>query len=106
MHRAVMHSGEEVVLKVQRPGLRALFDIDLTNLRKLAQLLDRGDDTRDFLGIYDECATILYKEIDYIAEGRSADRWGVWAGCRQSCCCLLLMAGDAELKGWVQQPGV
>ena len=74
VHKAVLHSGEEVVVKVQRPGLRALFDIDLANLRKLAQLLDRGDETRDFLGIYDECASILYKEIDYIAEGRSADR--------------------------------
>lgn len=63
-------------MKVQRPGLKALFDIDLANLRQLAKILDRGDDSRDFLGIYDECEMILYKEIDYIAEGRSADRLG------------------------------
>lgn len=29
VHRAVLHSGEEVVVKVQRPGLKQLFDIDL-----------------------------------------------------------------------------
>eukprot|EP00955_Chlamydomonas_euryale_P043750 352695-Chlamydomonas_euryale.AAC.9 len=29
VHRAVTFSGDEVVVKVQRPGLKQLFDIDL-----------------------------------------------------------------------------
>lgn len=32
VHRAKLW-GKEVVVKVQRPGLKALFDIDLKNLR-------------------------------------------------------------------------
>jgi predicted unusual protein kinase regulating ubiquinone biosynthesis (AarF/ABC1/UbiB family) len=32
VHRAKLR-GKEVVVKVQRPGLKALFDIDLKNLR-------------------------------------------------------------------------
>jgi hypothetical protein len=44
----VLHSGEAVVVKVQRPGLKQLFDIDLNNLRILAEQLDKGDDNRDF----------------------------------------------------------
>lgn len=48
VHRAVLHTGEEVVVKVQRPGLKQLFDIDLNNLRLLAEQLDKGDDNRDF----------------------------------------------------------
>ena len=32
VHRAKL-KGEEVVIKVQRPGLKDLFDIDLKNLR-------------------------------------------------------------------------
>jgi len=32
VHRARLR-GQEVVVKVQRPGLKALFDIDLKNLR-------------------------------------------------------------------------
>lgn len=30
MHRAVLHNGEKVAVKVQRPGLKKLFDIDLS----------------------------------------------------------------------------
>ncbi|KAE9457835.1 hypothetical protein C3L33_10267, partial [Rhododendron williamsianum] len=29
VHRAILHNGEKVVVKVQRPGLKKLFDIDL-----------------------------------------------------------------------------
>ncbi|KAL6762525.1 ABC1 family-domain-containing protein [Haematococcus lacustris] len=76
VHRAVLWTGEEVVVKVQRPGLRQLFDIDLNNLKLLAEQLDKADeDNRDFRGIYKECAKVLYEEIDYIAEGRNSDRF-------------------------------
>jgi len=76
VHRAVLFSGEEVVVKVQRPGLKQLFDIDLKNLKLLAEQLDKGDESnRDFKGIYKECANVLYDEIDYINEGRNADRF-------------------------------
>ena len=44
MHRATLWTGEEVVVKVQRPGLRQLFDIDLNNLKLLAEQLDKGDE--------------------------------------------------------------
>ncbi|EIE27253.1 ABC1-domain-containing protein [Coccomyxa subellipsoidea C-169] len=75
VHRAVSHSGEQVVVKVQRPGLQRLFDIDLAQLRTVATQLDAGEDGRDFSGIYAECETILRQEIDYIAEGRNANRF-------------------------------
>ncbi|GIL68808.1 hypothetical protein Vafri_22040 [Volvox africanus] len=75
VHRAVLFSGEVVVVKVQRPGLKQLFDIDLNNLRILAEQLDKGDENRDFKGIYQECASVLYQEIDYLNEGRNADRF-------------------------------
>lgn len=64
---------------MQRPGLRALFDIDLANLKQLAKIIDRGDEARDVVGIYEECATILYQEIDYISEGKNADRYALAA---------------------------
>ena len=74
MHRAVLHSGEQVVVKVQRPGLQRLFDIDLAQLRTVAAQLDAMEEGRDFTGIYAECEAILRQEIDYITEGRSANR--------------------------------
>lgn len=78
VHVARLPTGEQVVVKVQRPGLKRLFDIDLENLRMVAEQLDKGDEgagARDFTGIYKECAKILYEEIDYINEGRNADRF-------------------------------
>ncbi len=76
VHRAQLHSGEEVVVKVQRPGLKRLFNIDLEILRGIAQYFQRHPDWgrgRDWLGIYEECCRILWEEIDYLNEGRNAD---------------------------------
>ena len=76
VHRAQLHTGEEVVVKVQRPGLKSLFTIDLSILKGIAQYFQnhptwgRG---RDWIGIYEECCRILWQEIDYLNEGRNAD---------------------------------
>lgn len=77
VHKAQLHSGEEVVVKVQRPGLRKLFTIDLQILKGIARYFQnhpswgRG---RDWMGIYEECCRILWEEIDYLSEGRNADK--------------------------------
>ena len=76
VHRAQLHTGEEVVVKVQRPGLKKLFQIDLAILKGIARYFQRHPDWgpgRDWLGIYEECCRILWEEIDYINEGRNAD---------------------------------
>jgi predicted unusual protein kinase regulating ubiquinone biosynthesis (AarF/ABC1/UbiB family) len=76
VHKAVLHSGEAVVVKVQRPGLKKLFEIDLQILKGITRYFQnhpkwgRG---RDWLGIYEECCRILWEEIDYLNEGRNAD---------------------------------
>jgi len=80
VHLATLQSGEKVVVKVQRPGLKELFDIDLKNIRALAVWLQKVDPktdgaARDWVAIYDECSRILYEEIDYSKEGRNADRF-------------------------------
>ncbi len=71
-------NGRRVVVKVQRPGLKDLFDIDLKNVRVIAQWLQAVDPksdgaARDWVAIYDECSRILYQEIDYELEGKNAD---------------------------------
>ncbi|MBF2077509.1 MAG: AarF/ABC1/UbiB kinase family protein [Synechococcales cyanobacterium T60_A2020_003] len=76
VHRARLHSGEEVVVKVQRPGLKKLFTIDLAILKGIARYFQNHPDWgpgRDWMGIYEECCRILWEEIDYINEGRNAD---------------------------------
>lgn len=76
VHRAQLHSGEEVVVKVQRPGLQKLFQIDLAILKGIARYFQNHPDWgrgRDWMGIYEECCRILHQEIDYLREGRNAD---------------------------------
>ncbi len=76
VHRAKLHSGEEVVVKVQRPGLKQLFTIDLVILKQIARYFQnhpKWGKNRDWLGIYDECCRILWEETDYLKEGRNAD---------------------------------
>ncbi|HEY9738718.1 MAG TPA: AarF/ABC1/UbiB kinase family protein [Trichocoleus sp.] len=76
VHRAQLHSGEEVVVKVQRPALKSLFEIDLSILKGIARYFQGHPEWgkgRDWLGIYEECCRILWLEIDYLNEGRNAD---------------------------------
>ncbi|OBQ39537.1 MAG: hypothetical protein AN487_04340 [Anabaena sp. CRKS33] len=76
VHKATLYTGESVVVKVQRPGLKKLFEIDLDILKGIARYFQnhpkwgRG---RDWMGIYEECCRILWEEIDYLNEGRNAD---------------------------------
>ncbi|KAL0424419.1 UNVERIFIED_CONTAM: protein ACTIVITY OF BC1 COMPLEX kinase, chloroplastic [Sesamum radiatum] len=79
VHRAKL-KGQEVVVKVQRPGLKDLFDIDLKNLRVIAEYLQKIDPKsdgakRDWVAIYDECASVLYQEIDYTKEAANAEQF-------------------------------
>jgi predicted unusual protein kinase regulating ubiquinone biosynthesis (AarF/ABC1/UbiB family) len=76
VHKAQLHSGELVVVKVQRPGLRKLFEIDLAILKGITRYFQNHPNWgrgRDWLGIYDECCRILWEEVDYLNEGRNAD---------------------------------
>lgn len=79
VHRAEVN-GEQLAIKIQRAGLKELFDVDLKNLKVLARLLDKADPktdgaSRNWVQIYDESAKLLYEEIDYVQEGRNADRF-------------------------------
>ncbi|NET36181.1 MAG: AarF/ABC1/UbiB kinase family protein [Cyanothece sp. SIO1E1] len=77
VHRAQLHSGEEVAVKLQRPGLHRLFTIDLGILKSIAEYVQYrtrwGQGGRDWVGIYEECYRTLWEEVDYLNEGRNAD---------------------------------
>jgi predicted unusual protein kinase regulating ubiquinone biosynthesis (AarF/ABC1/UbiB family) len=78
VHKARLHTGEQVVVKVQRPGLERLFALDLKVLRRLVHFCDRRFSwARQYQleGIYQEFAEVLYREIDYIQEAMNADRF-------------------------------
>ena len=75
-----MYKGKKVAVKVQRAGLKELFDIDLKNLKKLAVLLEKFDPKsdgadRNWVEIYEESEKQLYKEIDYLNEAANTERF-------------------------------
>jgi predicted unusual protein kinase regulating ubiquinone biosynthesis (AarF/ABC1/UbiB family) len=77
VHYAQLDSGAEVAVKVQRPGLQRLFTIDLGILRSIAEFVQYrtpwGKGGRDWIGIYQECYTSLFEELNYLNEGRNAN---------------------------------
>lgn len=78
VHRARLHTGEDVVVKVQRPGLEKLFNLDFEVLHRLIRALHRyvpGTRKYDLEAIYHEFFNLLYQEIDYVHEGKNAERF-------------------------------
>ncbi|MGC9526648.1 MAG: ABC1 kinase family protein [Limnospira sp.] len=78
VHRAKLHTGEQVIVKVQRPGLKELFDLDMQAVRRVIRFCQRCFSWArlyDLDAIYNEFFLILYQEIDYIKEGKNADRF-------------------------------
>ena len=78
VHKARLHTGEDVVIKVQRPGLEKLFALDFKVLHQLVQFCDRvfpWSKQYNLNAIYQEFVEILYSEIDYIQEAMNADRF-------------------------------
>ncbi len=78
VHAARLQNGEEVVVKVQRPAIEALVETDLAAIRVAANWLKlyRTISRRvDLDRLYREFATTTRAELDFIAEGRNAERF-------------------------------
>ena len=78
VHKARLYTGEDVVVKVQRPGLAKLFNLDFEILHRLVRWLNRLlKNVRKFNleAIYREFFELLYMEIDYVHEGKNAERF-------------------------------
>jgi len=77
VYRAVLESGEEVAVKVQRPGMKKIIEVDLEIMLHLATLMERHIAEVAFyrpVKIVEEFARALEKEIDYATEATSMER--------------------------------
>jgi predicted unusual protein kinase regulating ubiquinone biosynthesis (AarF/ABC1/UbiB family) len=78
VYRGRLYSGEEVAVKVQRPNLRPVITLDLYIMRWAAGWLSPWlplNLGHDLSLIVDEFGTKLFEEIDYINEGRNAEKF-------------------------------
>lgn len=77
VHAALLINGQQVVVKVQRPGIERVVNTDLDILQDLARLAQERTplgDIYDLVGLAEEFSTSLRAELDYRREGRNADR--------------------------------
>jgi ubiquinone biosynthesis protein len=75
VHRARTHSGEPVVVKVQRPGTRARIEADLGLLREIARLVEAiVEETGVYTptDIVEEFDRSVHEELDFGNEARNA----------------------------------
>ena len=78
VHRAQLKDGEEVVVKVQRPGIRKTIEVDLEIMLHLASLMERHLEELQVhrpVRIVQEFARTLEKEIDYTIEALHIERF-------------------------------
>ncbi len=78
VHRAKLRSGESVVVKVQRPNIARTIEADIALLHQLASLVEaRVREARRYnlVGIVNEFAKTIRRELDFMREGRNAERF-------------------------------
>lgn len=77
-HAALLRDGTEVVVKIRRPGVLEQVEEDLEilqNMASAASLRWELAEQYDVVGVAQEFSQTLRAELDYIREGRSAERF-------------------------------
>lgn len=78
VHRGRLKSGEEVVVKVRRPGVKDVVETDLDILMGLAYLIERHVPTGELfdpIKIVKEFRRTISREMDFAREGHTIDRF-------------------------------
>jgi ubiquinone biosynthesis protein len=76
-HLATLLDDTQVVVKVRRPNINAVIETDLEILQNLANMASRrwaAAANYNFPGLVSQFALSLRRELDYLSEGRNAER--------------------------------
>ena len=76
VHRAMLPTGEDVVVKVQRPNAPRQIESDLALMRSAARFVRDRVRALDFIdaeGLVDEFGRSIREELDYLHEARNAE---------------------------------
>jgi len=77
VHEAWLLDGQHVAVKVRRPGIEFIIEADLEALNRVIDFLTRRTDLgklADLRGIAAEFNRTLRRELDYVEEGKSAEK--------------------------------
>jgi ubiquinone biosynthesis protein len=75
-HRALLKSGRDVVVKVRRPGVVELVELDLSVLRSTARLVESRSEAAQLLQVQalaDELEVHLRQELDFVEEAHNTE---------------------------------
>ncbi|MCK5504614.1 MAG: AarF/ABC1/UbiB kinase family protein [Thermodesulfovibrionia bacterium] len=78
VHNATLKTGEKVIVKIQRPDIREIIEMDLIILNAIARLMLRYIPESKFFdpkGIVNEFSRSVKKEVDFIIEAKNAQRF-------------------------------
>lgn len=74
VHRATLHDGREVVVKVQYPEVGALVRLDISNLRTIVRFVAWREPNFDYRAIVNEIASQVPLELDFVREAEMGRR--------------------------------
>lgn len=76
-HRAILTTGEEVVVKIQHPGIAEAIELDLSLFAKALPLLHYVPESNvlDLKSVLQEIRSSLHKELDFQQEARNAEQF-------------------------------
>ncbi|MFM7572570.1 MAG: ABC1 kinase family protein [Snowella sp.] len=77
VYRGILKTGEKVAIKVQRPDLIKRITLDIYIMRTLSLWANRNVKRvrSDLVAITDELASRIFEEMNYIQEGRNAEKF-------------------------------
>jgi ubiquinone biosynthesis protein len=78
VHRARLMDGEDVAVKIQRPGIRKIIEVDLEIMLHLATLMERHVEEFSLhrpVKIVEEFARTIEKELDFVLEADNMERF-------------------------------
>jgi predicted unusual protein kinase regulating ubiquinone biosynthesis (AarF/ABC1/UbiB family) len=78
VHRALLLTGDDVVVKVQRPRIEVIVETDLRAIETATRWLKRYPPIRrrvDMDKLYAEFSRTTRAELDFVAEGQNAERF-------------------------------
>ena len=76
VYRAILSSGQQVALKVQRPGIDVVVARDISLIKSLAELVSRTEFGKNFdiIGLADEFSKAIEAELDFTTEAEYTEQ--------------------------------
>ena len=82
VHRARLHDGRDVAVKIQYPEIAELVATDIRNFAFLVAVLARIEPNFDFRVLVDEVTKLVPLELDFLNEAANAERMAVLLAAR------------------------